>query len=262
MCLCDLIGLQARQRPGGQPSPPPPPQRFPPTSLCKVLQRLQSRRDVVATGCWPLIIKLARGAQKEACGCGMREAPALLQGGRNRLPFIQSTRDEDDPLLNSSTYTNLEFEKGAEKLTGGAEAWPRLAESPFKAQSCARAQSGRCQRRRLPLPPSSDASVSAPPVIPIIPNRLASATEGKPTAWPSPQLSLPEAPLIANTWRQVAGRITGLVCGPQRRCARQRGTGRCCSHFYSPRCQKGGGGQLSVNPNSRSPQQRTQWLPA
>lgn len=64
------------------------------------------------------------------------------------------------------------------------------------------------------LPPFLDASVSVAPVIPIIPNRLASATEENPTAWISPRLSLPEAPIIGNTWQRVTGWITALVCGP------------------------------------------------
>lgn len=109
--------------------------------------------------------------------------------------------DEDDTLVNSSTYTNLEFEKGPEKLTVGGEDWRCLAESQFKDQSPARAQSDLCQRSPPSLlPPFLDASLSAAPVLPIIPNRLASATEENPTTWTSPQLSLPEAPLIGNTW--------------------------------------------------------------
>lgn len=96
---------------------------------------------------WPQVARLAgllssglaRGPQKKACGRRVRGDTALLQGDRNSVPFILSMRGEDDTLLNSSTYTDLEFENGPENLTGGEEAWPR--------------QSGRCQR--LPPPAGS-----------------------------------------------------------------------------------------------------------
>lgn len=195
------------------------------TSLGKVLQWLQTRQDVVAAGspvCWPLIIQIAvimaEGATKE----GLCAQSQIGYGSGTVPPFILRTWDEDDTLINSSTYTNLELENGPENLSVRAEARRCLAESPFKEQSPARAQSDLCQHSPPALlPPFLDASVSAAPVIPIIPNRLASATEENPRPGRLLPLSLPEAPVIGNTWQEATGRITGLLCGPQavaRRC--------------------------------------------
>lgn len=112
-------------------------------SLWKVLRWLQTRHAAVAAGspvCWPLIIQIAvnmaEGAHKRRPLCRkVRSDTALPQRDPNTVPFILRTWDEDDTLINSSTYANLEPDKGAGKRTVREEDWRCLAESAFKDPS-------------------------------------------------------------------------------------------------------------------------------
>lgn len=204
-----------------------------PASLWKVLRWLQTRHAAVAAGSpvrWPLIIQIAlnmaEGAHKRRpLRRGVRSDTALPQRDPNTVPFILRTWDEDDTLINSSTYANLEPDKGPGKRTVREEDWRCLAESAFKESSLQpeHNQISVSARRPPSLPPSLDASVSAAPVIPIIPNRLASATEENPTAWMSPRLSLPRS--SANRQHMAASYgadYGGLVCGPPTAAAARR----------------------------------------
>lgn len=71
---------------------------------------------------------MAEGATKEGlCARSQIRHGSAPGGDGNSVPFIPRTWDEDDTLVNSSTYTNLELEKGAEKGTVREADWRRPA---------------------------------------------------------------------------------------------------------------------------------------
>lgn len=80
---------------------------------------------------------------------GHKRRPLCVEADKIRLRFMETGTacplfrgwDEDDTLINSSTYTSLEFEKGPEILTVREEDRRCWAESPFKDQSTIRSLS-------------------------------------------------------------------------------------------------------------------------
>lgn len=162
---------------------------------------------------------MAEGAHKRRpLRRGVRSDTALPQRDPNTVPFILRTWDEDDTLINSSTYADLEPDEGPGKRTVREEDRRCLAESAFKDPSLQPEHNQISVSARRPpslLPPSLDASVSAAPVIPIIPNRLASATEGKPHGLDVSSALAPRS--SANRQHMAASYgadYGGLVCGP------------------------------------------------
>lgn len=108
-----------------------------------------------------------------------------------------------------------------------------------------------------PQPCMLDASVSATPVIPLILNRLASATEEKPSVWPSPRRLLRRNPINRlhmaigygmdygprDVCGPLAARMLAWWCSGTHTLARR--IDRRCSHFYSRPNRKGRGTVVS-----------------